>query len=92
MGLGVGLGGNGKILRQNGSVFLDFKAPLLRSKSWPIEVGISWLHGKRMIVESKLIRPLPERVENDWSLESKEVHGISRAELDSAERAYDVSD
>lgn len=92
LGLGVGLDGNGKIVRQKGPVFIDFKVSSLSSNSWPFEVGISWLDGQRVIVERKLIRPRPEWVEDDWHLISEAVHGISRAELNSAESADDVSD
>lgn len=72
-------------------VFIDFEASSLSPKSWPIEVGLAWLVEKRVVVKSKLIRPRPEWSEDDWSLESEEVHGIPRADLESAECADDVS-
>ncbi len=90
-GLGVGLDDDGAIVRQNGPVFIDFEASSLNAASWPIEVGLAWLDGRRVVVESKLIRPRPEWPEDDWNLESQEVHGIPRADLDNAESADEVS-
>lgn len=83
LGLGVG-----KIPEP---VFIDFEASSLSPASWPIEVGVAWLEGKRVIVESKLIRPRPEWPEDDWNEVSEEVHGIPRADLDGADLAEDVA-
>ncbi len=73
-----------------GPVFVDFEASSLSQRSWPIEVGLSWLEGRRVIVESKLIRPRSEWPEDDWSAKSEAVHGIPRCDLNHAEAADDV--
>lgn len=75
----------------NSPVFIDFEASSLSSASWPIEVGVAWLDGKKVIVESKLIRPRPEWPEDDWNPESEAVHNIPRSELDAADSADNVS-
>ncbi|UWR55513.1 3'-5' exonuclease [Phaeobacter inhibens] len=72
-------------------VFIDFEASSLSVESWPIEVGIAWLEGKRVISDSKLIRPRSEWPEDDWNPVSEEVHGILRADLDGANSADDVA-
>lgn len=72
-------------------VFIDFEASSLSPQSWPIEVGVAWLDGKRVVYESKLIRPRAEWPEDDWNPESEEVHGIPRSELDGADAADEVA-
>lgn len=84
LGLGRGLDEKGKLLKLSGPVFIDFEASSLSPESWPIEVGLAWLDGKRVAVESKLIRPRPEWPESDWNAESQSVHGIPRPDLDDA--------
>lgn len=54
-------------------------------------MGIAWLEGKRVVNESKLIRPRPEWPEDDWNPYSEGVHGIPRADLDGANSADDVA-
>ncbi len=91
LGLGVGLDENGQIVSMGGPVFIDFEASSLSSDSWPIEVGLAWCEGKRVAVESKLIRPRPDWPESDWNAESQAVHGIPRSDLDDASTADDVT-
>ncbi len=90
LGLGVGLDDGDELVRQKKPVFIDFEASSLSQFSWPIEVGIAWLEGKRVVSESKLIHPRPEWPEDDWNPVSEEVHGIPRADLDGANSADDV--
>jgi DNA polymerase III epsilon subunit-like protein len=78
-------------VRQKGPVFIDFEASSLSPNSWPIEVGLAWLDGKKVIIESKLIRPREEWSEDDWNPESEAVHNIPRSDLDDAEHAEDVA-
>lgn len=59
--------------------------------SWPIEVGLAWLDERKVVVESRLIRPRPEWPEDDWNPVSEEVHGIPRSDLDDAASADDVA-
>ncbi|UWQ44194.1 3'-5' exonuclease [Leisingera aquaemixtae] len=72
-------------------VFIDFEASSLSPGSWPIEVGLAWLDERKVVVESRLIRPKPEWPEDDWNPASEEVHGISRSDLDDAATADDVA-
>ncbi len=72
-------------------VFIDFEASSLSPQGWPIEIGLAWLLGKRVVVKSKLIRSRPEWAEEDWDPDSEQVHGIPRADLEDAESADDVA-
>lgn len=72
-------------------IFIDFEASSLSPASWPIEVGLAWLDGKRVVAESCLIRPRIEWPEDDWNPESEAVHGIPRSDLDNAESADEVA-
>lgn len=72
-------------------IFIDFEASSLSKNSWPIEVGIAWFDSGDIIVESKLIRPVPAWSMEDWHPESEEIHGIPRTTLDEAEAAADVA-
>lgn len=89
--LGSGIDENGRLVKQKGPVFIDFEASSLSENSWPIEVGLAWLEGKRVVVESKLIQPRPEWLESDWNMESEAVHGIPRSDLEAGETADDVA-
>jgi hypothetical protein len=57
-------------------VFLDFEASSLGKKSYPIEVGWVFEHGREA---EFLIRPAPAWT--DWDLDSEAMHGISREQL-----------
>ncbi|UWQ04932.1 hypothetical protein [Aliiroseovarius crassostreae] len=72
-------------------VFIDFEASSLSSDSWPIEVGVAWLEGKKVISHSKMIRPRASWSLEDWSDASAKVHGISQLELEMAEDAGSVA-
>ncbi len=91
LGLGVGLDENGEMVSVGGPVFIDFEASSLSQDSWPIEVGVAWLDGTKVVVESKLIQPRPDWLESDWNAESQNVHGIHRSELDDATPSDDVA-
>ena len=56
-------------------VFLDVEACGLHAASYPIEIG--WC-GPDLVSASFLIRPPAHWSENDWSIVSERVHGISR--------------
>lgn len=92
LGLGAGLNEAGDLVRFNGPIFIDFEASSLSYSSWPIEVGLAWLEDRRVVVESKLIKPRAEWSIADWDPKSERVHGISRNELEHAESADDVAD
>ncbi|MBY6059479.1 hypothetical protein [Leisingera daeponensis] len=72
-------------------IFIDFEASSLSPQSWPIEVGLAWLDGKRVVSVSKLIRPRWNWPEGDWNPKSEEVHGIPRSDLDGADHADNVA-
>lgn len=72
-------------------VFIDFEASSLSPASWPIEVGLAWFDGKKVVVQSRLIRPRPEWPEDDWNPASEKVHGIPRPDLEAAAFADDVA-
>lgn len=65
-------------------VALDFEASSLREDSFPIEVGIARWRAPDAAIEtwSTLIRQTNEWRTRSWSLQSQEVHGIRREELD----------
>jgi hypothetical protein len=63
---------------------LDFEASSLSSRSWPIEVGISWIESGRVETWSSLIRPDPDWDITDWSMKSQNVHQIPLVDLQSA--------
>lgn len=60
---------------------LDFEASCLpcRGRSFPIEVGVSDLHGN---ARSWLIRPMPEWRDWYWSSSAEALHGIRREQLE----------
>lgn len=68
-------------------VFIDFEASSLSNASWPIEVGLAWLDGKRVITHSRLIHPRAKWPESDWHAKSEAVHNIPRRALDHADPA-----
>jgi len=64
-------------------VIIDVEASALEQGSYPIEIG--WAPGHAAEFESFLIRPTEEWVEGGiWSDLSEEIHGISKAELQTA--------
>lgn len=91
VGGSVGLDENGELVKLLGPVFIDFEASGLSSKSWPIEVGISWLTGRKIITQSRLIKPRSDWSMADWSSKSAEIHGISRQEIEAADNADTVT-
>jgi hypothetical protein len=64
-------------------VFLDFEASSLSKRSYPIEVAWVFEDGRS---ESHLIRPAPSW--DDWDAAAEAIHGIARAELESAGTDY----
>ncbi|SDY84619.1 Exonuclease [Citreimonas salinaria] len=72
--------------------FLDLEASGLGPDSWPIEVGVAWLDGRRVIRHSSLIRPRAEWPEDAWSQVSAQVHGIPRSVLNDAPDADEVAE
>lgn len=58
-------------------VFLDFEASSLDNDGWPIEIGLSWIEGDRVVTEDRLIRPQPDWAFTAWSAKSQAVHRIS---------------
>lgn len=73
------------------TVFIDFEACSLADDSWPIEVGLAWLDGERVLTDSSLIRPRPDWPESSWSSASEAIHGIPREALDAAPAADQVA-
>lgn len=63
------------------TVFLDFEASSLDVDSWPIEIGLSWIEGDRVVTEDRLIRPQPHWAMDAWSEKSAAVHRIPFATL-----------
>ena len=59
-------------------VFLDVEASGLHAGSYPIEVG--WC-GLDLVATSFLIRPHARWTEDDWSVTSERVHGITRQQV-----------
>ncbi|WP_058275035.1 hypothetical protein [Ruegeria atlantica] len=58
------------------NIFIDFEASSLSSQSWPIEVGMAWLEGRKVVVKGRLIIPRVEWDPNDWDPKSEKVHGL----------------
>ncbi|WP_089885365.1 hypothetical protein [Citreimonas salinaria] len=71
--------------------FIDLEASGLRPGSWPIEIGVAWLEGRKVIMHSSLICPRPGWSDDAWSEQSATVHRISRAELEEAPGADHVA-
>ena len=68
---------------------LDFEASSLSARSWPIEVGLSWVAGDEVETWSSLIRPDETWDLQDWSPASAAVHGIALDQLAEApDRAW----
>lgn len=67
--------------RQKERVFIDFEASSLSSRSWPIEIGLSWLDGMKVRSDSRLILPRPNWDLDDWEPAAEEVHNISLDEV-----------
>lgn len=77
--------------RAHGPVFIDFEASSLSPKSWPIEVGIAWLEGRRVEIRSKLISPHSRWDLDDWSEVSAAVHNIPLSDLENAESSEEIA-
>ncbi len=58
------------------NIFIDFEASSLSLESWPIEVGMAWLEGRKVVIKSRLIIPRLEWDPNDWNPKSEKVHGL----------------
>jgi len=89
-----------KTIRKKGEDFpwplyvLDFEASSLELEGYPIEVGLAaWMELEGpMLGWSALIRPEEEWLRfGDWSKASRNVHGISQADLRSGSSAQDVA-
>ena len=59
--------------------FIDLEASGLGARSWPIEVGWCFLHGKP---RSLLIKPVAEWSMDAWDENAEALHGIARSDLD----------
>ncbi|WP_339758998.1 hypothetical protein [uncultured Sulfitobacter sp.] len=70
---------------------LDFEASSLSGKSWPIEVGISWISEGKVQTWSSLIKPDPTWDLSDWSAQSEAVHNIPFHCLKTAPKADRVA-
>ncbi|WP_295512845.1 hypothetical protein [uncultured Sulfitobacter sp.] len=70
---------------------LDFEASSLSDKSWPIEVGISWIAEGKVQTWSSLIQPDPKWDLSDWSPQSEAVHNIPFLSLKKAPKADRVA-
>lgn len=70
---------------------LDFEASSLSDKSWPIEVGISWISEGKVQTWSSLIQPDPTWDLSDWSSQSEAVHNIPFRCLKAAPKADRVA-
>lgn len=84
-----------KIIDHERLRFIDFEACSLNEDSWPIEIGISSLirqeTGVSVNTWSSLIRPHETWNMRSWSKKSQSVHGITRADLNSAPDACTVA-
>ncbi len=75
------------------NIFIDFEASSLRPESWPIEIGLAWLEGRKVVVKSRLITPRVEWDPNDWDPKSEKVHGLQYSTVTtSGSGADEVSD
>lgn len=72
-------------------VILDFEASSLSLKSWPIEIGLSWIEEGAVQTWSSLIRPAATWDLDDWSSQSAAVHRIAFSNLAAAASAQDVA-
>ena len=72
-------------------VFIDFEASSLSENSWPIEVGIAWLEGRRVEIRSKLIKRHNSWDLDDWSEVSAAVHNIPYSDLENVESAEGIA-
>ncbi len=70
---------------------LDFEASSLSEKSWPIEVGISWIADGEVQTWSSLIQPDPTWDISDWSPQSEAVHNIPFLSLKTAPKTDRVA-
>ena len=79
------------IIKLDDLACLDFEASGLSSRSWPIEVGLSWIEAGKVQTWSSLIRPEPDWPDEAWSLASAAVHAIPLADLRAAPDAASVA-
>lgn len=73
---------------------IDFEASSLELEGYPIEVGVAVWTGLEgpLLGWSALIRPEDDWLRfGDWSKASRDVHGISRAELRAGKSAKEVT-
>lgn len=63
---------------------LDFEASSLSDRSWPVEVGLSWLDSGEIRTWSSLIRPAVGWNLSEWSAQSAAIHGIPLESLQDA--------
>ena len=77
-------------LKPEDLIFIDFEASGLGPLSWPIEIGLSWIEDGAARSWSSLIRPEEHWSMDAWSPASEKVHGIARADLDTAPSAREI--
>jgi len=70
---------------------LDFEASSLSLKSWPIEIGLSWIEEGAVQTWSSLICPAATWDLDDWSSQSATVHRIAFSNLAAAASAQEVA-
>jgi DNA polymerase III epsilon subunit-like protein len=66
------------------NVFIDFEASSLSPQSWPIEVGLAWLEGRKVVMKSRLIYTRASWDVSDWDPKSEAIHGLSYSTILSA--------
>ncbi|SDP80607.1 hypothetical protein SAMN04488512_1611, partial [Sulfitobacter litoralis] len=71
---------------------LDFEVSSLSGKSWPIEVGVSWLNKGEVRTWSSLIRPAVGWNLSDWSAQSAVVYDIALEDIQDAPSAFEVAE
>lgn len=72
-------------------VFIDFEASSLAEDSWPIEVGLAWLDGRKIITHSSLIRPQPDWSLGAWHEDIAKIHKIPLVDLNDAPVTEEVA-
>ncbi|WP_300548752.1 hypothetical protein [Roseovarius sp.] len=71
---------------------MDFEASSLSDKSWPIEVGLSWLDSGEIRTWSPLIRPAVGWNLSERSAQSAAIHGIPLESLQDAPPVFKVTE
>ncbi|GAA6162199.1 hypothetical protein NBRC116589_43730 [Ruegeria sp. HU-ET01832] len=72
------------------NIFIDFEASSLSPQSWPIEVGLAWLEGRKVVVKSRLICSRESWDPDDWDPKSEEIHGLPYSTILSSGSDADV--